>query len=684
MDKFLIAPIKSGLQKDLVPFLYPEDAFQELTNMIIHDGKITRHVARERIHGDESTDPYALSSRLRIKIGSTDGSGNFPATAMSATGAIGQQFTIGDHFFTVFQATGAMKVYPDDGPTGTFNVATRTVTITGANATTDIYFYPSQPVIHMNTFFKKDGDPILFFFDLENSYKLEETAGITHVSSNFNGNYDYKYYSEQFKSDTSGQSAFIVAGINQPIKYYDDTSLAFADWYPTTLNAVNFNVRSAESLISYKGRLLLLRTSEHEGSTTAIKHRNRIRYSEFGDIFNTDSWWQSPSASNKGGIIDLPPESIIKFAIIFNDRLIVFCENQIYELVSTGNTIAPFDVELIDDTMGSAAQSAIEVNNVLLFVNNFGLFAYDGKNIVKMSNILDDYINVYEFRFSGLFKDALMSLVYIPYSDTLKQRVPNRCLVYNYENNTFSILTDKYTSGAKTYYIQVGALAIPSVVVGNQCGYINRFVIDDPPYKNAPSQVITDINRINADTLELEIPNHLLKVNEYIRIDNSEIANLDGPYKVDDVVDDNTIYIDNADVTNYEGIGTISYINQIKIKTKEFNFYMKDGFESFINKVTFNLNKTEDDGEYTLATSSDSSTITQIEKTFTTTAYLLKISEAFQERIWHDVYIQLKGGSISFNIYLGDEAILDPNGVAPYQDLTINAIMIHANPAANF
>ena len=74
MDKFLIAPIKSGLKKDLVPFMMPEDAFQLLRNMFIYEGKIKRRPSSILL---DPTDARGLNSRLRIKIGTSDAGGGF-------------------------------------------------------------------------------------------------------------------------------------------------------------------------------------------------------------------------------------------------------------------------------------------------------------------------------------------------------------------------------------------------------------------------------------------------------------------------------------------------------------------------------------------------------------------------------------------------------------------------------
>ena len=71
-DRFLIAPIKSGLVTEVKAWQIPEDAYTRLNNAYIHKGVIRKRFGTQFM-GSQSP----LTSRLRVKLGTTHGtSGN--------------------------------------------------------------------------------------------------------------------------------------------------------------------------------------------------------------------------------------------------------------------------------------------------------------------------------------------------------------------------------------------------------------------------------------------------------------------------------------------------------------------------------------------------------------------------------------------------------------------------------
>ena len=74
-DKFLIAPLNSGLETDRRPWLIPDEAFSRLRNAYNFRGRIRKRFGSELLQGSDAVDPSIeqLLSRLRINIGTTDG-----------------------------------------------------------------------------------------------------------------------------------------------------------------------------------------------------------------------------------------------------------------------------------------------------------------------------------------------------------------------------------------------------------------------------------------------------------------------------------------------------------------------------------------------------------------------------------------------------------------------------------
>src|SRR5215475_8018909 len=109
-DRFLIAPINTGLETDLKPWLIPDDAFAQLENAYVFRGRVRKRFGSQYT-GSGWSSPFTqpLFSRLRVNIGTTNGSGNLSITLTTTTGGttweIGQQFSVGTQVFTVYQAS---------------------------------------------------------------------------------------------------------------------------------------------------------------------------------------------------------------------------------------------------------------------------------------------------------------------------------------------------------------------------------------------------------------------------------------------------------------------------------------------------------------------------------------------------------------------------------------------------
>src|SRR5579859_2370201 len=101
-DRFLIAPFATGLQTNMRPWLIMDDAFEDLQNAYVFRGRVRKRFgSRFMGTGWDSTQTEPLFSRLRINIGTTDGSGDISTTVPGNIFAIGQAFSIGDEIFTV-------------------------------------------------------------------------------------------------------------------------------------------------------------------------------------------------------------------------------------------------------------------------------------------------------------------------------------------------------------------------------------------------------------------------------------------------------------------------------------------------------------------------------------------------------------------------------------------------------
>jgi hypothetical protein len=138
-DRFIIAPLNSGLVTDTRPWLIPDDAFASLYNAYVFRGRLRKRFgSRFMGTGWDSSETQPLFSRFRINLGNTDESGDIGVSpTVKVPGSIfkvGQQFSIGDEIFTVAVAgtpgvmldTGSSTVHTYNTSTGYFVISCRT------------------------------------------------------------------------------------------------------------------------------------------------------------------------------------------------------------------------------------------------------------------------------------------------------------------------------------------------------------------------------------------------------------------------------------------------------------------------------------------------------------------------------------------------------------------------------
>jgi hypothetical protein len=151
-DRFLIAPINTGLQTNLRPWLIPDDAFEQLDNAYVFRGRVRKRFGSALTGtGSTSLTTAPLFSRVRIpfaaatNLGLTDGAGAAAGAVAGATGFVGQKFMIGNEIFTVISNTPGAQPMSTTGasPVHTFDVSTGAYVFNGAAANTTIYFFPS-------------------------------------------------------------------------------------------------------------------------------------------------------------------------------------------------------------------------------------------------------------------------------------------------------------------------------------------------------------------------------------------------------------------------------------------------------------------------------------------------------------------------------------------------------------
>jgi hypothetical protein len=504
-DRFLIAPINTGLQTDLRPWLTPDDSFAYLQNAYCFRGRVRKRFGSRLMGtGWPTAATQQLYSRFAINLGNTDGSGDFSGTVPGSKFAVGQMFSVGTEIFTVYQ-TGTPGVMLTTGAstTHTYNTSTGAVVIDGAAATTAVFFYPAQPVMGLTIY---DSGPInnqpSYGFDTQFAYVFTSGAWIRSGSAIWHGTYQNFFWATNWQAIVDSPPYMFVSNFyavnpdgagtatDDPIWYFNGTTwtAAIGDGSGTLTHGFYFMpaggapytgsfILTARIIVPFKNRLVFLNTIENDGSGTRsmstygtnTQFVNRCRYSHNGSPLAVNAWYEtnqidsSGNIADGGGYLDASTEEEIVSAEFIKDRLIVYFERSTWELAYTGNEVLPFVWQKINTELGSESTfSIVPFDKVVLAIGNVGVHACNGANVERIDNKIPDEIfeikntNNSITQVAGV-RDYYVEMVYWTFLNTnFTGTFPNQVLVYNYRDSSWSLNDDTIT--AFGYYEQQAAV----------------------------------------------------------------------------------------------------------------------------------------------------------------------------------------------------------------------------------
>jgi len=721
---FMIAPYETGWQNDRRPWLIPNDAFQQLRNAYIYRGRVRKRWGTFLLNQNVADADKQLHSRLRVKIDTTDGSGNTTGglTVPGSRFEVGQLFSIGSTVFTVSVAGTPASLLRSDGSgaTATYNTSTGAVVIQSAPANTDVYFYPAEPVMGI---ILREEDPSQPFtlvseetiaFDTQFAYTWDgltsawdRITGVTFTG----GEFDYFWGANWRGLTADARVLFVTNGTTDGVYGYDGST--WTSLKPA-FNAAGDTIETAQIVIPFRDRLLLFNTVEKiSGANKTFPFR--LRYSQNGSPFSADAWKEN--IPGRGGFLDAPTSQAIKTVDRVQDRLIIYFERSTYELAWTGNEIVPFVWKRIDSEIGAESQfSIVHFDEAALGVGRTGIHACDGSRVQRVDEkIRDEVFRIVNenFGFAQVYgiRDYYTEQVYwsVPAigDEPSINGVPDRLLVYNYKTGSWAFFDDSIktfgyfynpdtiplTESPKTWIDTINQPEDPQdlrffkqVLCGNQHGF--TFIVDQNLPYNAPSLQITDI-ALSLPTVVIEAVGHNLRVGDFVLIEHVVgVTGLNGNiYRVEQVSGSGDLFsITEASASgSYDGRGVISRVNRIDIFTKEYNFNLEQGKSFHLEHVEFYVDRTSD-GEITVDYSPDSGTESMVPASqssgsivgtniLSTAPHSLVSVESQQARLWHPVYFQAEGNVVQMRLYLTDEQMLD-NDIA-LSDFQLHAMMFY-------
>lgn len=355
-DRFLIAPLNEGLETDLKPWVIPESAFAQLDNAYIFRGRVRKRFGGQLMgSGWPSVALAPLFSRFRITltggsgVGITNGAGLATGTVPGLKFKVGQLFSIGTAIYTVTNSAGGAQAMLQTvaTTTATFNLSNGTYSFNGAPATTQIYFYPAEPVMGLTNYeVGAVNNQPSYGFDTQFAYVF--AGGFWQRSSNaalvplWHGTNSDFFWVANWQGITANLQSLFVSNffvtnptasgtvLDDPLWTFDGTTWKPFSYLPnltanpgnvqpitvtstkTNGTIINNYVQTAKIVLPFKDRLILLNTVENNANgatqfnsgsatTTGITPTNyatstnstfaqRCRYSHNGSPFAPNAW----------------------------------------------------------------------------------------------------------------------------------------------------------------------------------------------------------------------------------------------------------------------------------------------------------------------------------------------------------------------------------------------------------
>lgn len=650
-----INKFKTGLVQYQPNQILVDDAFPVLENAIVY-----RNTVRRR-------ESWKLLGRLTRTLTSTSlgNTGSSPWSfniynLLGITGEPNAQISIGSVVITILNSPDIVFTDQGDGTltsttpgnSGTIiyipvenNTVDANVTLThtaGAGVPTQITFtyYPALPSMALFDRIITGNAISNVYFDTKYAYRYftgigfqELLPGTTWSMNDYNLPSPTNYWTDKdnlpifWVTSNTGTSG-------DPIRYTNGVSLS--SWYdftpvisPAPDPANNIRLTQCKFLIPYRGRLYAFNTYEGTSLSASTHFVNRIRCCAIGNPFtevspiitsvNANAWNDTIPGAGNGYFEDLPTtEEIIGVWQVVN-QIVIKTTNKSWILSNLGSNIAPFKVDLLDDSQGTLSGfGTVNMGGFIEGIGDRSITATSPTTVTSIDQkILDFVFNINRDdegmdRVYGIrdFRTRINSFIYPfqPDDDTVV-KFPNRRLLHNYDNNSWGIYEDSLTclgyfrdktsltwAQATFSWADAGdadwggnSSNAPVVAAGNQQGF---FGLLDSAIEEGPSLAITAITSflglavVDGEACKFTCPDHNMTLGTVIELSgfSGDYESLNGTVGSIENVDTNSFLMFsynpdrdmfNIPVTAPEGIyiggGLVKIRRNFSIVTKAFN-----------------------------------------------------------------------------------------------------------------
>lgn len=503
---FLIAAPRIGLERDLEPWLLPNDAYPQIEDAYLWRGRIKKRQG------------YRVLGRLQLTVATVPAGPNvntitFTVPGVSITTPLTpkqSQFTFGG---VIYMDNGAGAfIFTAGGAASSINYNTGVVTLnlTGTTpAGSNVIFFPCLPVMGLPNLeqLSTNQSPtpaLLMAFDPKYAY-IFDNASLNFISAtNYKGtttpvvwtgddadffwttNYANALWATNFVKGFQSTPNNTIAGNGDGLRWYDQNQ-ATPGWVnylpPIDAAAIPANfLGGALIILPYKGRLVCFNTWEGGNYGALRNFPQRARWSQIGSPYydankpqdfqggaNQRNAWNSDTPGF-GGFFDAPTSEAIVSAQFVKDTLVVYFENSTWQFAYTGNELLPFLWVKINTELGALSTfSEVPFDRVVLGMGSVGIHACDTVNVERIDQkIPDEVFSISNANFGRervyAIRDYYTQLVYwaLPYSGIdesgavddvravlpppgVELKYPNRILTYNYIDQSYSFFNDSFT-----------------------------------------------------------------------------------------------------------------------------------------------------------------------------------------------------------------------------------------------
>lgn len=735
-----IVPFKTGVETDSEAFLIENDAFPELNDCYVYQGRVVRRRGGKYL-GRLEENYLNLAPQALGNTAASPFAGNI--YAILGIAAPGIQLAIGSVIFTIAAPVGPSTYVDLTGTgvltlggiaSGTIDYLTGDFSLThGAGAASAVAvtfaYYTGRPVMGLR---QRELDAInsegLIAFDTVKanlwSNALRRFIDISYTTAGLivqwtSTNSDF-FWSTNYYVDGNGNKLFwatnnIQNSMAGPIPQDGIQIYNGNGWEIQTprLNSLAANrfLNGCLLLVPYRNRMVALNTLESIVAVGAVATRypNRARWSQNGvpytDTllgFQADAWYDTQAG--KGGYIDAPTAEDIVSCGFFKDTLIVFFERSTWALVYTGNEVLPFIWQKVNDSFGCESTfSTVTFDKGVFAVGDKAIVVADTVNVDRIDQKIPTEVFNFHNQNSGPrrvhgIRDYYYQFVYWIFpNDDQNGIYPNKMLVLNYNEGSYSYYNDSYTclgyyqdindrtwatclfpwaSAPGTWSSARNQADFPAICAGNQNGFVCTIEQQIDPDR---SLYVTNITQANPSVVTA--PNHNLIVGQYIIIEDVRgmvaINGLVG--RIVDVLSVNTFSLDINTLLYpaYTLGGTIRVLFGFEIVTKKFNPLFLQGQKCRLTYADMYLQKTTE-GQITADLYTDDSYSMPIDTRLidTTQNYgpTVKIAKIFQRVFW-----QLNCQFFQFKFYLSDAQMRNP--LTRKSDVVIHVLNSYIQPA---